>query len=394
MLEEVGLKIDGREVKAKKGMAILEVAQEVGIKIPTLCYHKALSPVGACRLCTVEVTGKGRSRLVTSCNYPVEEGIVVNTDSPEVINTRKLLLELLLARCPDVKIIQDLAREYGVEKPRVKKVKNENCILCGLCTRICQERMGVSAINFVGRGIHRKVSTPFDTYSDICQTCGACAYICPTRAIKLEDITKNRPIPILSEFNAGLSSRSPIYIPYPQAVPNAPVIDRETCIHFLKGECGICKEVCKAEAIDYEQKEETVELNVGAIVLSPGYESFDAKAKQELGYGRYANVVSALEFERILSASGPFQGHLQRPSDQKAPKRIAFMQCIGSRDHERDYCSSVCCMYATKEAIIAKEHVGEGLDCDIFFMDMRAFSKGFEAYFERAKELGVNYIRC
>jgi len=158
--------------------------------------------------------------------------------------------------------------------------------------------------------------------------------------------------------------------------------------------CGECERRCDAKAIDYAQREETIELNVGAIVLSPGYESFDAKAKPELGYGRYANVVSALEFERILSASGPYSGKVLRPSDQKAPKRIAFMQCIGSRDHERDYCSSICCMYATKEAIIAKEHVGEDLDCDIFFMDMRAFGKGFEAYYERAKQLGVNYIRC
>jgi len=158
--------------------------------------------------------------------------------------------------------------------------------------------------------------------------------------------------------------------------------------------CGECERRCDAKAIDYVQKEETVELNVGAIVLSPGYESFDAKGKQELGYGRYANIVSALEFERILSASGPYSGKVLRPSDQKAPKRIAFMQCVGSRDVERDYCSSICCMYATKEAIIAKEHVGEDLDCDIFFMDMRAFGKGFEAYYERAKELGVNYIRC
>jgi len=134
-------------------------------------------------------------------------------------------------------------------------------------------------------------------------------------------------------------------------------------------------------------------LNVGAVILSPGYEVFDAKAKPEFGYGRFPNVVSALEFERILSASGPYLGHVQRPSDKKTPTRIAFLQCIGSRDSERDYCSSICCMYATKEAIIAKEHAGDGLECDVFFMDMRAFSKGFEEYYKRAQQLGVNYIR-
>ena len=159
-------------------------------------------------------------------------------------------------------------------------------------------------------------------------------------------------------------------------------------------DCHLCETACQAKAIDYEQIEQTLERKVGAIILAPGYEIFDARIKKELGYGRFENVVSALEFERILSASGPFSGHVQRPHDQKEPKRIAFIQCVGSRDAERDYCSSVCCMYATKEAIIAKEHLGQDLACDIFFMDLRAFSKGFEQYYQRAKDLGVRYIRC
>jgi len=158
-------------------------------------------------------------------------------------------------------------------------------------------------------------------------------------------------------------------------------------------ECEECKRRCQALAVDYNQKEEKVEINVGSIILSPGYEVFDATSKPEFGYGRFPNVIGALEFERILSASGPFAGHVVRPSDHKEPKRVAFIQCIGSRDHERDYCSSICCMFATKEAIIAKEHLGKDLQCDIFFMDMRTFSKGFDEYYERAKQLGVNYIR-
>jgi heterodisulfide reductase subunit A-like polyferredoxin len=159
-------------------------------------------------------------------------------------------------------------------------------------------------------------------------------------------------------------------------------------------ECGECERRCEANAIIYDQKEEMLELNVGAVILAPGYEIFDAKLKPDYGYGRFPNVVNALEFERILSASGPYSGTVLRPSDNKKPHRIAFIQCVGSRDSERDYCSSICCMYATKEAIIAKEHAGEDLECDIFFMDLRAFSKGFEEYYQRAKELGVNYIRC
>ena len=158
-------------------------------------------------------------------------------------------------------------------------------------------------------------------------------------------------------------------------------------------DCHICATACQANAIDYTQKAETHQLKVGAVVLAPGFEIFDARLKKDLGYGRFPNVLTSLEFERILSASGPYSGHVCRPFDRQQPKRIAFLQCVGSRDSDRDYCSSVCCMYATKEAIIAKEHLGEGLQCDVFFMDMRAFSKGFEQYYRRAQELGVRYIR-
>ena len=239
---EIALEINGTEVKVEEEITILEAAKNVGIDIPTLCYHPALSPFGACRLCSVEITSRGRSRIVTSCNYPVEEGLVVDTKSPTVIETRKLISEFLLARCPNVKVIQDLAREYGVEKPRFKLGReDEKCILCGLCARICEERMGVSAINFVSRGVNRRVETPFqgtsDVDLDVCRACGACAFVCPTGAIRLEDITKKKPIPVLSEFDEGLKSRAPIYIPFAQAVPNVPVIDREKCVHFINGEC-------------------------------------------------------------------------------------------------------------------------------------------------------------
>ena len=158
-------------------------------------------------------------------------------------------------------------------------------------------------------------------------------------------------------------------------------------------DCHLCETTCQAHAINYTQRDQEIELNVGAIILAPGYEVFDAHAKKELGYGRYPNVLTSLEFERVMSASGPYSGHILRPHDHKEPRRIAFLQCVGSRDAEHDYCSSVCCMYATKEAIIAKEHIGEALQCDIFFMDLRAFSKGFEQYYRRARDLGVRYIR-
>jgi len=161
-MSEVTFKIDGREIKAEAETTVLEAARSAGIDIPTLCYHPALTPFGACRLCVVEITSKGRKRIVTSCNYPVEEGLEVATRSPDVIDIRKGIIEMLLARCPKVEILQDLAREYGVEEPRFKLGdEDERCILCGLCARMCEERMGASVINFVDRGVDRKVQTPF-----------------------------------------------------------------------------------------------------------------------------------------------------------------------------------------------------------------------------------------
>ncbi len=389
----IELTINGKKGEFEEGKTLLECIESTGIKVPTLCYHKALTPYGACRLCVVEVTQGNRTTIQASCTYPAVDNLIVNTDTERVIKSRKIIAELLLARCPDSKEIQKIAEELGVKETRFKK-KNEDCFLCGLCVRMCNQRMGISAINFVNRGPHRKVSPPFDVVSDICQTCGACAFICPTERIKLKEISKNREVPILDEYNEGLINRPAIFIPYAQAVPNKATIDERYCVHMLKDECGVCKEFCEADAIDYEQEEKKSELNVGAVILSPGFDIFDAKNKEEYGYGLYPNVVTSLEFERILSSTGPYLGKVLRPSDETKPKRIGFIQCVGSRDVDRDYCSSVCCMYATKEAIIAKEHAGEDLECDIFFMDMRAFGKGFDAYYQRAKELGVDYIRC
>ena len=179
--------IDGKQVEVEEGLSVLEVAQEIGIKIPTLCYHPAVSAYGACRVCTVEVIRKGWSRLTTACTYPVQEGIEVKTNSDKVKKARKLIMEMLLARCPNVKIIQDLAREMGVEKTRFAQ-EDEDCILCGLCVRVCREVIGADAIGFINRGIKRKVTTPFEVQSDTCIGCGACAMVCPTGAIKIEDI--------------------------------------------------------------------------------------------------------------------------------------------------------------------------------------------------------------
>jgi len=217
-------------------------------------------------------------------------------------------------------------------------------------------------------------------YIDIekCTGCSLCAQYCPIKAIDL--------------YNENLGARKAAYVHYPQAVPLAYVIDREKCIG-----CGLCSKVCLAEAVEYDDKESTEEIRVGAVVLAPGFDEFDATLKPEYGYGRYPNVVTSIEFERILSASGPYDGHVLRPSDGDIPKNIAFIQCVGSRDEScgNNYCSAVCCTYAIKEAVIAKEHVSEELDVSIFFMDMRTYAKGFEEYYQRARsEHGVRFIRC
>ncbi len=390
----IELTINGNKCEFPEGNTLLNCIQSIGIKIPTLCYHKALTPYGACRLCLVEIEQEGRAPSVqSSCSYPALNGLSVKTDTDRVKRARKIIAELLLARCPDSEIIQRIASDQGVTEPRIKK-KYDDCIYCGLCERMCEERMGRIAIGFSGRGQNKKLEPPFGKHNEMCWTCGACDFICPVGKSISTLSSKNVPIPIPNPYNFGLDQKPAIHILYPQAVPNTPVIDKEKCIHLSHEACKICEEVCEANAIDYTQKEETIELNVGAVVLSPGFEPFDPKDKAELGYGVYPNVITSMEFERILNASGPFLGHVLRPYDKTTPKRIAFLQCVGSRDCDRDYCSSVCCMYATKEAIIAKEHVGQDLECDIFFMDIRAFGKGFDQYYQRAINQGVNYIRC
>lgn len=170
--------IDGLEVQAEEGTTILDTCRFYGIDIPTLCHDEGLTAYGGCRLCVVEIGEGPGAKLVTSCTYPATEGLKVRTHSRRVVKARKVVIELMLARCSSSKTIQDLASKYDVHKVRFK-LKNEDCILCGLCVRICEEQMMAGAIGFVDRGKGMKISTPFDIKSDVCRTCGACMYICP-----------------------------------------------------------------------------------------------------------------------------------------------------------------------------------------------------------------------
>ena len=391
----ITFKINDKEVQGEEGQYILDVARKNGIEIPTLCHHEALEPAGMCRLCTVELFDGRKTRFVTACNYPIWEGMEVFTDSESVIQGRKLIVELLLARCPHVPVLKELAQAYGIEKPRFVP-EEDDCILCGLCVRMC-EKVGNSAISLTGRGVEMKVDTPFEEQTEFCAGCGACESVCPTGHIKLEKIAAHKAGIIPSEYDMGLKGRKPIYVPYAQAIPNTPVIDRDVCMHFKTGECKVCTEFCGVNAIDHTQEDEIIELEVGAIILAPGFQPFDPSGMTHYGYGRHPNVITAMEFERILSASGPTMGHLKRPSDGKAPEKIAWIQCVGSREEHRcdhAYCSAVCCMYAIKEAVIAKEHAGSDLDCTIFYMDMRTHGKDFERYYDDARNKhGVRFIK-
>jgi NADH dehydrogenase/NADH:ubiquinone oxidoreductase subunit G len=182
----VKILIDGKEVEAEKGSMLIEAARGAGAVIPSLCYNDELPSYGACRLCLVEVKKGKRSRVTTSCNYPVMEGIEVFTATEKILKYRRVNMELILARCPKSEAIQEMAKEMGIEKPRFS-LKDEDCILCGQCVRACKDVVGVSAINFVNRGDKRWVATPFFDHSAVCIGCGSCAYVCPTQCIGMED---------------------------------------------------------------------------------------------------------------------------------------------------------------------------------------------------------------
>ncbi len=215
-----------------------------------------------------------------------------------------------------------------------------------------------------------------------CTGCGVCEEKCPRL--------------VLSEFEQGLAKRKSIHSLFPQAVPDTRVIDPNNCLFLTRERCRACEKFCQAGAINFEDKEKIFEIKTGAVILSPGLKKYDPSIRPELGFGRWPNVVTSLQFERILSASGPNMGVVKRPSDNKHPSKVAWIQCVGSRDpnNANPWCSSVCCMYATKQAVIAKEHDGS-INPTIFYMEMRAYGKDFDKYVDRAKnEYSVDYRRA
>jgi heterodisulfide reductase subunit A len=215
-----------------------------------------------------------------------------------------------------------------------------------------------------------------------CTGCGACTTKCPSKKIS-------------SEFNEGLGLRTAIYTPFPQAVPNKPVIDKVNCRYYLTGKCKTCEKICPTGAIEFEKADELITENIGAVVLATGFNVLNTDFFPEYGYGKYANVITGLQFERLASASGPTLGEIRRPSDGTIPKKIAFIACAGSRDPAKGipYCSKICCMYTAKHAMLYQHKVHDGKSY-VFYMDIRAGGKNYEEFVRRAiEEDGVQYVR-
>jgi len=218
--------IDGIDFDAPEGWTILEVARFLGLEIPTVCYNEGLSSWGGCRLCIVEIGMGGRTKIVTSCTYPAEEGLIVRTATNRVVEARKMILELLISQCPTSKVLQDLASKMGLQKVRFKP-KWEDCFYCGLCVRICEEQMMASAIDFVNRGNKTKITTPFDETSEDCRKCGACMYICPACTLRCDG-----PDPENVLCGGCYNDLQPTCLE---------IYDNYSCWMGLKGECGTCE---------------------------------------------------------------------------------------------------------------------------------------------------------
>ncbi|MFW6129318.1 MAG: 2Fe-2S iron-sulfur cluster-binding protein [Candidatus Aminicenantaceae bacterium] len=231
------MKINRLDVQAEEGWTILDACKFYGLEVPTLCYNEGLSNYGGCRLCLVEIGEMPNTKLVSSCTYPCEEGLNVHTDTKRVIETRKMMIELMLSVAPGSKTIQDLASKFGVKQVRFK-VRNDECILCGLCVRMCREQMDAKAIGFQNRGYNRKISTPFDIRSEECRLCGGCMYICPACQLRCQGPDADTAV-----CNACLQME-------PTCVD---VYNEAQCWMYDAGRCGTCVRIDDKEKDGKEQ---------------------------------------------------------------------------------------------------------------------------------------------
>ena len=274
-----------------------------------------------------------------------------------------------------------------------KTFPTNDCSMCILSPKLveCGKHLNIEILTLseiesvtgeAGNFHVRLVQQPRYIDVDKCIACGTCADKCPRKTA--------------DEYNTGLIQRKAAYILYPQAVPLKYLIDKDRCIYFEKGKCRACEKFCPADAVDFDQVQREITVDVGAIIMAPGFEPYDPAVHDTYQYRHFSNVLTSLEFERILSASGPYQGHLVRPSDGREPNKIAWLQCVGSRNThigDKGYCSGVCCTYAIKQCLVAKEHSDEPLDTAVFFIDIRTYGKDFEKFYMRAKDAGVRFAK-
>jgi len=234
---------------------------------------------------------------------------------------------------------------------------------------------------YIGNFNVKVVQKPRYVDTTTCTGCGECVEKCPSKV--MDDV-----------YSAGMGDRKAIYIPFDQAIPKKAVIDAQNCLYFQKGVCRLCERECPTGAIDFEMQATTMNLKVGAIIVATGFDEYNPEEKAEYGYGRYVNVVTQFQLARLLDIDGPTKGQLVRPTDGKEPKKIAMIQCVGSRDKSTNaYCSNICCMYALKHCQIIREMVLPDSEIYICYIDMRTTGKGFEEYYRRTRELGINFIR-
>jgi heterodisulfide reductase subunit A len=386
----VTVKIDGIEVQVPVDTPILKAAEKAGIWIPTMCHNDLIEPYGVCRLCSVEIVRGKRTRIVTACNYPVREGLTVQTNTDKIKWIRKLIMELMISRWPNVKVVKETAEKLNVPTSRFECLEKDEaedaCILCGMCVNVCRDLVKAEVLGFANRGIAREVVLPFEKKSDQCIVCGACAHVCPTGHIKMivEEYKGKKP-----EFILG--PKTSIYVPTLQAVPRVPVIDKESCIHFQTDGCETCAKVCEPQAINYKMEDEIVEIDVGQILVATGFNIFDATKMAQYGYGTLDNVYSSLEFEHMLNSTGPTGGQIILKNGEK-PRAVGIIHCIGSRDsNHHAYCSRVCCMYALKFAHLVHDRTDSAIYQ--FYIDMRAFGKGYEEFYTRLLDEGITMIR-